>query len=321
MGQWKIKLFRGRYYAYRSMNGQSKRVALRTDNIETAQRNFQDFVNHSHTPATTVKDMILNYISEKDSDTNKYIAKPLLSHFGNYRHDQIDRQLCRDYIAYRKGKKNNTIRRELDLLRSAIRFHDKNTPARFLYPKPNPPKDRYLTKLEYNRLLNAASTPHVRLFIILALGTAARSGAILELKWRQVDFDRKMVDLGQGEKNKMRAKVPMTDLVYKALTLAYTEKQTEYVIEYMGDRIRSIKKSFKRTALKAGIDDISPHTLRHTAAVWLAESGVPMSEISQYLGHNNTRITEKVYARYSPDYLRKAAGALSEGVGGSIEPY
>ena len=32
--------------------------------------------------------------------------------------------------------------------------------------------------------------------------------------------------------------------------------------------------------------------------------------IAQYLGHSNVEVTRKVYARYSPDYLRKAASAL-----------
>ena len=50
--------------------------------------------------------------------------------------------------------------------------------------------------------------------------------------------------------------------------------------------------------------------LRHSAAVHMAEEGVPISEISQYLGHSNTQITERIYARYSPEYLRKAAAAL-----------
>jgi integrase len=50
--------------------------------------------------------------------------------------------------------------------------------------------------------------------------------------------------------------------------------------------------------------------LRHTAAVWMAEGGTPMSEIAQYLGHSTTLVTEKVYARYSPEYLKKAAAQL-----------
>jgi len=64
----------------------------------------------------------------------------------------------------------------------------------------------------------------------------------------------------------------------------------------------------------AGLEDVSAHVLRHTAAVWMAEAGVPMDEISQYLGHSNVEITRRVYARYSPDYLRKAASALELGL-------
>jgi integrase len=36
-----------------------------------------------------------------------------------------------------------------------------------------------------------------------------------------------------------------------------------------------------------------------------------MPEIAHYLGHSNSRTTERVYARYSPDYLQGAARAFS----------
>jgi integrase len=42
----------------------------------------------------------------------------------------------------------------------------------------------------------------------------------------------------------------------------------------------------------------------------MAESGRPMSEIAQFLGHSNSTLTERVYARFSPDFLRKSANAL-----------
>ena len=42
----------------------------------------------------------------------------------------------------------------------------------------------------------------------------------------------------------------------------------------------------------------------------MAEAGVPVSEVAQYLGHTNTRITESTSARYSPEYLKGAARAL-----------
>ncbi len=64
---------------------------------------------------------------------------------------------------------------------------------------------------------------------------------------------------------------------------------------------------------KAGLAGVSPHVLRHTAAVWMAEGRVPMDEIAQYLGHDDSRTTSKIYARFSPDYLRKAANVLDLG--------
>lgn len=54
----------------------------------------------------------------------------------------------------------------------------------------------------------------------------------------------------------------------------------------------------------------TPHMFRHSAAVWMAEDRTPMEEIAAYLGHSDTRITSRVYARFSPDYLRRAAKAL-----------
>jgi integrase len=51
-------------------------------------------------------------------------------------------------------------------------------------------RDRYLTKEERDQLLESIETPHVRLFVILALTTGARMGAILDLTWDRVDLKR-----------------------------------------------------------------------------------------------------------------------------------
>lgn len=59
---------------------------------------------------------------------------------------------------------------------------------------------------------------------------------------------------------------------------------------------RGIDTALNRAGLKITGD--GAHLLRHTAAVRMAESGVPMAEISRYLGHSNTTITERTYARF-----------------------
>lgn len=61
---------------------------------------------------------------------------------------------------------------------------------------------------------------------------------------------------------------------------------------------------------RAKLPGTVPHDLRHSAAVWMAEAGISMDEIAQLLGHSDPGVTFKVYARFPPNYLRKAASAL-----------
>ena len=150
------------------------------------------------------------------------------------------------------------------------------------------------------------------MFVRLALATAGRAGALFELRWARVDWQRRQIDLrGETpETNKRRAIVPINETLLVALQEAQGAAQTPFVLEWGGQRLRSVKGAFKRAAARCGWNDVTPHTLRHSAAVWMAEAGVPMAVISQYLGHTSTAVTEKVYARFSPDYLRSAAAAL-----------
>ncbi|MEL6220422.1 MAG: tyrosine-type recombinase/integrase, partial [Pseudomonadota bacterium] len=53
------------------------------------------------------------------------------------------------------------------------------------------------------------------------------------------------------------------------------------------------------------------HIFRHIAAVWMAEAGVPMSEVARFLGYGGIPTTERIYARYSPTHLCGAGVVLS----------
>jgi integrase len=114
---------------------------------------------------------------------------------------------------------------------------------------------------------------------------------------------------GRTQTAKHRATVPMTGRVEAALKAAWEARTTDHVIEHGGAPVASIKKAFSAASQKAALH-VTPYTLRHSAAVWMAESGVPMEEIAAYLGHSDARTTFRHYARFSPDYLRKAATAL-----------
>lgn len=55
------------------------------------------------------------------------------------------------------------------------------------------------------------------------------------------------------------------------------------MIEWGGRPVKSVKRGLKRAAKLAAIDVVSPHMLRHSAAVHMAGAGISMEEIAQYL--------------------------------------
>ena len=105
--------------------------------------------------------------------------------------------------------------------------------------------------------------------------------------------------------------MPITEDTAMILRQARGVALTPYVVEYGGQRVGSVRRAFKAAVARAGLPSgVSPHWLRHSAAVHMAEAGVKMSEIAQFLGHSSEAITFRVYARFSPTHLRKAAAVL-----------
>jgi integrase len=109
--------------------------------------------------------------------------------------------------------------------------------------------------------------------------------------------------------SKYRATVPMNNQIREALLEAKEGALSDYVIEHGREKVLSIKKGFAAACERSGIK-ATPHMLRHSAAVWMAEENVPMTQIAQFLGHTDSRITERVYARFRPSFLANAAAAL-----------
>jgi integrase len=230
---------------------------------------------------------------------------------------QITKGLCQSY-ANRRAKiaSLGTVHIELGYLRAALRFAEKEgwlAKAPFIpLPAKPAPRDHRLTRDEVLRLRDAATMPHVKLFVILAITTAARAGAILDLTWDRVDLNRRRIVLmnpAMPATNKGRATVPINDTALHALSEARQTATCDHVIEWGGKPVVSIKKGIGEAARRAGLK-CSPHVLRHSAAVLMAEGGTPMEEIASYLGHSDVRTTFRVYAKYGPDYLRRAASAL-----------
>ena len=331
VGEYRLGWFRGQFAVVWYEGKLRRRYQLGVGTEQDARTELHAFASTRltlvETPRDTLADIYKLYHADREAE-GKQVKKLhhkwviLAPAFGHLRPQDVTRQLCRDYATARTalGKKANTIETELRQLRTIINWaHQakliKDLPTLWVPPPPEP-RDRHLTWDEVHRLIAAAELPHIRLFVILALTTAARMEALLDLTWDRVDFERGLIHLYDPTKlrtTKGRAIVPMNDSARAALREAKEGAVSNHVIEWAGDRIQNIRRSIGTALTKAGLKQAQDgaHLLRHTAAVLMAEGGVPIGEISQYLGHRSTETTERVYARFSPTYLKKAADVLN----------
>lgn len=324
MSGYRIGRLGKRFVLVFESRGKRRRFRLNAKDASEAHRVAPGIFAELTRPAgTKVKDLWQAFMLDKAgravTATMVHTWKALQQRFGEMDGQSITVADCRAHMAERRknGIMDGTLLTELGHLRMVLRWAEKHKlidrAPHIERPSKPKPKENHLTKAQARALIEAASIPHVRLYIILALGTGARNAALLDLTWERCDVDREMIDLRNPAittPHKGRAIVPMTRTVKAALLTAQQGAMSGYVIEWAGKKVASVKRGIRFAAMRAGVGHVSPHMFRHSAAVHMAEEGVSMSEISQYLGHSNTQVTERIYARYSPTYLRKAAAAL-----------
>lgn len=328
MPDYRIGRLNGRFVVtWNGPDGKRRRYRLAAATARAADAEARDVIRAASLPGSglTVAAIWSDYAAEcagrPVAESLEYRGRSVLPHFGALRPEQITRDDCLAYVAARraKGRQDGSIWSELGSLRNALSWAVKKgllDRAPYIERPAKPaPRDRYLTHAEIGRLLAADCAPHIRLAILLMLTTAARAQAVLDLTWGRVDLERGQIDLRLpgATTRKGRAVVPINATLRAALQTARAAALSDHVIEWAGAPVASIRHGFGLAVANAGLSGVTPHVLRHTAAVHMAEAGVPMDEIAQYLGHSDVRITASVYARFSPEHLRRAADVLDFG--------
>lgn len=311
----RLQLYRGKWAATGRTNGKQWRRSLGTKDRAEAERKYRSV--QFDTPGETIGDVMAVYLEEKAGRASApamgYAWKALAPTFANLNPEHVTRALCKDYGRKRKrhGVSAGTVIKELGVLKAGLGWAGKASKATFEMPEAPPPRERHITLAEFNRLVDACALPHVRLFCLLGWYTAGRASAILELTWDRVDFERGQIRLAKGQgRQKGRATVPIADRLREALLEAGEARTTDYVVEWAGQPVFSMARSFRAACQRAKLEDVSPHVLRHSAAVRMVENGVPLEVVGQYLGHTDLKVTYRVYARFSPGFMKAAADAL-----------
>lgn len=290
-----------------------------------AEKALAAYIGRKHTPAPsgnpTIDEILAAYGNEHAPHTSRpsdigYTIGSLLNFWSGKRVTDINARGCRSYAA---SKIKGGARRDLEILRAAVRFWHKeygplaSVPAVTLPPR-GEPRERWLTRGEAARLLwQSRRTEHLKRFVLIGLYTGSRSGVIVKLQWDWIDFERGVMrrrDTGEADKSNKRR--PPVRLGTRLLTFLRRWRAMDggpgdaLVVAWRGDAIKRLWRSWDKARDRAGLAGITPHVLRHTRATWIMQAGVPIWEAAGHLGMTPT-VLEKVYGKHSPDFQKRAA--------------
>ena len=169
------------------------------------------------------------------------------------------------------------------------------------------PRSRWLPEAEARALL-AALEPHRnrRAIVAFALATGAELGAIYRAERADIDLDAGLVTV-RGTKNIHREARPVPvvlDLCAELLKIAREEgegKDGRLVAPWP-----KICRDLRAACVRAKIDPCSANDLRRTFAQWHHRAGVPLEVLHHAMGHRDTTMLSRVYARPDAQSLRAA---------------
>lgn len=299
--------------------------------LAKAEEKLAEYIGSKYTPPPTpaplIADVLLAYKNEhvpgkSSADKIEHTISNLEKFWGEKKLKDVTKLNCR---AFASTRPQFAARRDLETLRAAINYwHSEKTPLTFKpkiwLPERAPSRVRWLTHDEARRLRKAAmAVPHLYRFIVIGLFTGSRSGAILSLKWDWVDFERGvMLRKAPGSveaSNKKKPPVRINPALLRLLRLwKRKDGKIKWVVHYQGDRVRKLRRSFATAIKAADLKGVSAHTLRHTRATWLMQSGtVTPWEAAGSLGMS-LKVLEAIYAHHHPDWQEAAASVGSRAV-------
>ncbi len=237
---------------------------------------------------------------------------------------ELTRYDLRHWIAdlSREGLSPSSVARAVSAARGFFRFlmldghikgqptEELNTPQRFAYlPK-------FLTEDEIDQLFAAPDISteegiRDRTLLEVMYGAGLRVSELVSLKQNDVDIHSGLVVChGKGSKER---RVPIGKSAihwlqqYGTVKATYGKATSPYMFVNRGKPLtRQFAWSMiKRYAAKAGVKDISPHTLRHSFATHLLQNGADSRSVQALLGHSDISTTQ-IYTHITDRHLRSS---------------
>ncbi|HQO43873.1 MAG TPA: site-specific integrase [Bacillota bacterium] len=235
---------------------------------------------------------------------------------------------------YKQGFKTSTLNRHLSIFKRVFSYVEdmelihKNPTAKVRLSKVDDKTEQNCYSIEeLNQLLEAVSDDVIAVAVVLAAIYGLRRGELLGLRWRDVDFENRIIrivntrtkvyrSIEKGPKTKTSIKeFYMFENVAEYLMLLMKKQKedadifgncynnNDYVVRYSDGRpisIATIDYRFNRILEKNGLRHIRLHDLRHTVATLMLEGGFSIKIVQSWMRHANPNTLMKVYAHISP---------------------
>jgi integrase len=209
-----------------------------------------------------------------------------------------------------------TVNRELALLKHMFNLaerwslHRGSNPVRLVkFLREDNLKFQTLSE-EEERALLAQCPPYLQDMIVFAINTGLRSGEIFNLKWEDIDLERRRLKV-IVRKTRRPLELPLNEGALGVLEAWYGMKRGPFVFfnQETGDRFKDVKLGLKNACKRAGLSGITWHTFRHTFASRLTRSGVDIVTVKELLGHSSIVVTMR-YAHSNDETKARAVEKL-----------
>lgn len=168
---------------------------------------------------------------------------------------------------------------------------------------------RSVSEAEEATLLRHCS-PYLQDLIVFAINTGFRLGEILNLKWEEVDLEQGTVRT-LVRKSQQMIDLPLNDEAARVIRGWHGIRKGGYVFfnPETGAQWKDLWLGLKKACRKAGLDDITWHTFRHTFASRLTRAGADLVTVKELLGHSTISVTMR-YAHTNRDAKMRAVRLL-----------
>jgi integrase len=150
---------------------------------------------------------------------------------------------------------------------------------------------------------------HLTPAVLLSMNTGLRRGEVVRLRWGSVDFNRRLVTVeGRNAKNRQTRHVPLND---EAVGVLQNWREQSGTGACVFDVATGFQAAWEGVLKRARISNFRWHDLRHHFASRLAQQGVPLNTVRDFLGHSTVGMSLR-YAHLAPDQRREAVAKLNE---------